>query len=141
MELSGKCLLCNPVYSHRVTLLKHNSDIGIVAGSFEFFIKTTHSVEPGVYSVFFWSLHVFLVFHRDALLCSLSGPFIQKRSKEKLLWKFWEKFALGKLLFSKAASCMVTTCNFTLNKVLTILTLSFSLINLSEFTFCFITEA
>ena len=71
---------------------------------------------------------------------SLSKPAIQRSSEEQLLWKFWEKNASGRLLFSKAASSLSRACNFMLNKAFTILILSFSLISLTGFTFCFISS-
>ena len=47
-----------------------------------------------------------------------------------------KKSALGKFFFSKTASSMVITCNFSVNKVFTVLALSFSLMDMTGFRFC-----
>ena len=54
--------------------------------------------------------------------------------KNSYFENFEEKGATEMLLFSKVASTLSKTCNFTLNKVFTILILSFSLITLTGFT-------
>ena len=72
---------------------------------------------------FFWSLDVFLVFYREALLSSRSKSISNRNSEEQSLEKFLEKSA--KFLSSKYVSCMAISCNFTFNEIFTILALSF----------------
>ena len=71
----------------------------------------------------------------QVLLCSPSKPAIQK---SRILCKFPEKSAWGRLLFSKAVSSLSRACNFTLNKGVhysdSILLADY----LIGFTFCFI---
>ena len=76
---------------------------------------------------------MFLVFYREALLSSPSESASNRNSEEQLLKKFPEKSA--KFLSSKDASCMAITCNFTFNKMFTIVALSFSLIDVTGFKF------
>ena len=86
---------------------------------------------------FLWSLDVFLIFYREALLSSPSESASNRNSEEQLIEKFLEKSA--KFLSGKDASCMATPCNFTLNKTFSILALSFSLIDVIGFKFCSLT--
>ena len=81
---------------------------------------------------------MFLVFYKKALLSSPSESASNGNSEEQLLEKFLEKSA--KFLSSKDANCMAIPCNFTFNKISTILALSFSLIDLIGFN-SFTTEA
>ena len=78
---------------------------------------------------------MFLVFYREALLSESAS---NRKSDEQLLEKFQEKTA--QFLSSKDANCMAIPRNFTFNKISTILTLSFSLIDLIGFN-SFTTEA
>ena len=134
----GKYPWCSPV------LIKSQGNVikaGLRHWHFPRIFLTFYSEDPfcGAYVIFFfWSLDVFLVFDGEVLLSGLSKLTIQRSSEEQLLWKFWEKNAQGRLLFSKVASSLSRACNFTLSKVFTILILSSSLITLAGFTFCFI---
>ena len=47
----------------------------------------------------------------------------------------------GNFFINEAASCLAATCNCILNEVFSTLALSFSLVNMTEFTFHFIIEA
>ena len=76
---------------------------------------------------------MFVVFYREALLSSPSESASNKNLEEQLLEKFPEKSA--KFLFSKDASCMALPCNFTFNKMLAILALSFPLAEVNRFEF------
>ena len=85
------------------------------------------------YKYFFWSLDVFLVFYRKALLCSPSESASNRNSEEQFLKKFLEKVQ-GSFLV-KMQAVWPWPCNFTFNKIFIILALSFSLIDLIGFKF------
>ena len=56
----------------------------------------------------------FLVFDRDVYQLNLSELATLRNSKEQLRRKFPKKYAYGELLFSKAATCLVSAWNFNL---------------------------
>ena len=72
-------------------------------------------------SISFWPLDAFLVFNREALLCSLSEPATHLSTKEQLHRNFPEKGFIGNVPFWK--SCVAAACNFILNKLLPTLAL------------------
>ena len=73
------------------------------------------------------------------MLSSYSEPATRGKSKAQLRKKiiYWK----GNFFINEAASCLAEACNCVLNEVFATGALSFSLVNMTKFTFCFIMEA
>ena len=67
------------------------------------------------------------------MLSSYLEPATRKTATQKIIGK-------ENIFISEAASCLAAACNCILNKVFSTLALSFSLVNMAEFTFHFIIE-
>ena len=79
------------------------------------------------------------VFDKKLLLYSLPNPAMIRNLKEQLICKVLAEVCKDFFLI-RIVSCTVTGYNSILNKLFTILVLSFLLINVTGFKYCFITE-
>ena len=84
--------------------------------------------------IFSSDIDAFLAVDGEVFCIVFQNLLLRGARKNSYFENFEEKGATEMLLFSKVASTLSKTCNFTLNKVFTILILSFSLITLTGFT-------
>ena len=84
-------------------------------------------------------LNAFLVFKKETCYLVLQNLLLAGAPKHNYAKRIF--IGKGNFFINEAASCLAAAYNCILNEVFATVALSFSLVNMTKFTFCFIMEA